>query len=278
MKVQLGDIFANVEVSGEGCPLVLLHGSFCNTFMWQPQMELAEKLKIIAVDLRGHGGTPCPVTVRSFDRPRDVIQILDALNIEKAFFCGLSMGGPIGMDIALDYPERCLGVILLATGIGPGDRPLVATQEMKISAENEAQRMMELGPVKCFFETDMVQAPGLKEFFEKPEHRIFFEQMLARNNPEWLADWVRLRGIDAPPEMTKLMTSHRKQRLHKLDKPALYMVGSLDEVFLPMTTFFKEKIPQCEIEVVPGATHMINIDSKDIVNARILEFVRVNSN
>lgn len=273
LKVRLDDIDANVEISGEGYPLVLLHGSFCNTLMWQPQEELAEKLKLIAVDLRGHGETPCPIMARSFDRPLDVIQILDALNIEKAFFCGLSMGGPIAMDLARDYPERCLGIVLLATGHGQGDRPLKATQEMKDNAEKEAKRLIELGPVKYFFTTGTADAPGVKEFLEQPEQRAFFERMLDRNNPEWLADWFRLSTVDAPPELEKLLTSHRIKRLHELKKPVLFMVGSLDKTFLPLTDFFRDKIPHCEIEIVPGATHMINIDSKTIVNSRILDFI-----
>lgn len=272
MKVQLDDIYANVEIYGEGYPLVLLHGSFCNTLLWQPQMELAEKLKIIAVDIRGHGRTQCPLTQRSFDRPLDVIQILDNLGIERAFFCGLSMGGPIAIQLALDYPERCLGIILLATGPGPGDRPIKATPEMKDEAEREARRLIELGVVEYFYATETSDAPGVKEFLEKPEQRAFFERMLAYNNVEWLADWVRLGKIDLSPELEKLQTSHRMKRMHELSKPVIFMVGTLDQTFLPIADYLKGKVPHCETEIVPGATHLINVDSKNLVNSRILEF------
>jgi pimeloyl-ACP methyl ester carboxylesterase len=273
MKVKLDDIYAHVETSGEGDPLVLLHGSFCNTLLWQPQQELAERLQVIAVDLRGHGGTPCPVTSRSFNRPLDVMQIMDRLHLEKAFFCGLSMGGPIAIDLALDYPQRCLGLILLATGPGPADRPLKATQEMKDEAEREAQRLIELGPVQYFYTTQPVEAPGLKEFLEQPEQRAFFDRMLTHNNPEWLADVLRLRTVDVPPELEKLLSSRRTQRLQELDKPTLFMVGDLDQTFLPVADFFRDRVRHCELEIVPGATHLINIDSKSLVNARILDFV-----
>ena len=273
MKIKLDDVSVNTEISGECYPLVLLHGAFCNTHLWQPQAELAKKLKLVAIDLRGHGGTPCPVTARSYDRARDVIQIMDSLNIDKAFFCGLSMGGPIAIQLALDYPERCLGTVLLATGPGPADRPLKATQEMKDNAQKEAQRLIDLGPVNYFYSTQTANAPGVKEFLEQPEQRAFFERMLAHNKTEWLADWLRLHAIDVPPEMERLLSSSRIQRLHELDKPVLFMVGTLDQVFLPVADFFREKIPHCEVEIVPGATHLINIDSKDIVNSRILQFV-----
>lgn len=274
MKIALDDISANVEVHGEGRPVVLLHGSFCNTLLWQPQIEgLADTLTLIAVDIRGHGGTPCPVTARSFDRSLDVIQALDHLGIKKAFFCGLSMGGPIAVQLALDYPDRCLGLILLATGIGPGDRPLTATQEMKDNAEREASRLLELGTVEYFFSLQTAQMLGVKEFLEEPEQRTFFEAVLVANNTQWLADSLRLGGIDVPPEMQRLLTSSRMKRLHELTKPLLFMVGSLDEMFLPVADFLTGNLRNCEVHVVPGATHLINVDSAQTVNSRIRAFV-----
>jgi pimeloyl-ACP methyl ester carboxylesterase len=273
MKLQLDDTYANVEISGDGCPLVLLHGSFCNTLLWEAQAELAERLTLAAVDLRGHGGTPCPVTVRSLDRPLDIIQVMDGLGIDRAFFCGLSMGGPIALDMALNYPERCLGTILLATGPGPGDRPLAVTKEMKDSAERAAAKLVELGPVQYFYSTSTAEAPGVKEFLEKPEQRAFFDRMLAHNNAEWLADWFRLATLDVPPGMEKLLTSHRIRRLPELTGPVLFMVGGLDRTFLPVAALLKEKVAHCEIEVVPRASHLINIDAKDIVNARVVQFL-----
>jgi pimeloyl-ACP methyl ester carboxylesterase len=144
---------------------------------------------------------------------------------------------------------------------------------MKDEAEREAQRLIELGPVQYFYTTQPVEAPGLKEFLEQPEQRAFFDRMLTHNNPEWLADVLRLRTVDVPPELEKLLSSRRTQRLQELDKPTLFMVGDLDQTFLPVADFFRDRVRHCELEIVPGATHLINIDSKSLVNARILDFV-----
>ena len=273
MKILLDDISANVEITGEGFPVVLLHGAFMNTHMWQPQQPLAEKLKLIAIDLRGHGETPCPVNCRSYDRPRDVMQILDALHVEKAVFCGLSMGGPVAIQLALDYPQRCLGLVLLATGPGPADRPMIATQEMKENAEREAQRLLELGPVEYFYTTPGSNASGVKEFLDQPGYRAVFDHILAQNDTDYLANTMRLSTLDLPNGIERLFTAQRTRRLPEINTPVLFMVGSIDIPFSRVAAYLQATIPHCETEIVPGASHLINIDSTGRVIERMLEFI-----
>ena len=264
-----------MEDAGVGVPIVLLHGWFLNARMWQPQFDvLADRLRLIAIDLRGHGGTPCPVTPRSLDRPRDVMAVLDQLGVERAVFCGLSMGGPIALQIALDHPERCLGLALLAAGPGPADRPMKATAEMRADAELQAQRLLELGVVDYFYSAGVSSALGVKEFLANPAHRRFFDSVLAANRAAWLADTFRLRALDVPPEMGRLLTAERRRRLPELMAPVLFMVGARDAEFLPVAELLKTDVPHSDIEVVAGATHLISIDSAERVNQRLFEFVR----
>jgi pimeloyl-ACP methyl ester carboxylesterase len=273
--VATDDISLNVETAGAGVPLVLLHGSFMNTLSWEPQLDgLAGDFQVIAPDLRGHGRTRCPLTGRSFDRAKDVVAVLDHLRIPQAIVGGHSMGGPIAVQVALDYPERCLGLVLLATGPGPPDRPLKATPESRAAAEAEAQRLLDLGTVEYFRTTGAYTAPGVREFLEDVERRRRFETILDRNNPAFLADWIRLGGVDIPPELETHLTSHRRRRLSEIKMPVLFMVGHLDTVFLPVVDLLRSELPRTEIEVLPGATHMLAIDSAEAVNRRIIEFGR----
>ncbi len=273
--VPVDDISLNVEIAGSGMPLVLLHGSFMNTLAWQPQLEgLSRHFRVIAPDLRGHGGTSCPVTSRSFDRPRDVVAVLDELGVTRAIVGGHSMGGPIALQIALDYPERCLGLVLLATGPGPADRPLEATPDSKAKAEAEAERLLELGTVEYFNQTCPPDTPGIREFLAGKADRKKFDTILEGNNPAWLADGLRLGGIDVPPELERLLTSRRRPRLPEIRVPVLFMVGSLDLPFLPVVDLLRNELPQSLTEVVLNATHMLTIDSAEHVNRCIAEFAR----
>jgi len=275
MQVATDDINLKVEIIGTGLPLVLLHGAFLNRTAWERQVDgLQAHFQLVIPDLRGHGATPCPVTPRSFERARDVISILDHLNLAQAIFVGHSMGGPIALQIALDYPNRCLGLVLLATGPGPADRPLIASQEQKEQAEAWAQQMLALGVVDYFFKTETAGAPGVKEFFLEAANRKIYEAILNHNDPEKMAGWLRLGGCDIPEELSYLLTSRRTGRLQEIQSPVLFMVGSRDGMFLPMADFLKNKIPHTIIEIVPEATHMLTIDAAQEVNQAILSFGR----
>src|SRR3978361_2348623 len=107
----------NVSVEGrDGGPTLMLSNSLGSTMqMWEPQMAaLTQIFRVIRYDRRGHGqrgGTAGPDTTKGFGR--DVLAILDDLNIQKTQWCGLSMGGMVGQWLAANAPER-FGKIVLA--------------------------------------------------------------------------------------------------------------------------------------------------------------------
>src|SRR5258705_4700949 len=107
----------NVPVEGrDGGPTLMLPNSLgCPLQMWEPQMKALTKLvRVIGYDRRGHGKSSVPPGPYSMERfGRDVLAILDDLNIEKVHWCGLSMGGMVGQWLGANAPER-LGKIILS--------------------------------------------------------------------------------------------------------------------------------------------------------------------
>ena len=107
----------NVSVEGrDGGPTLMLSNSLgCTLQMWEPQMKaLTQLFRVIRYDRRGHGKSGVPPGPYSMERfGRDVLAILDDLNIEKAHWCGLSMGGMVGQWLGANAPER-FGKIILA--------------------------------------------------------------------------------------------------------------------------------------------------------------------
>jgi len=95
--------------------LVLSHSLGCDHSMWAPQMpDLLDHFQVLRYDTRGHGASDVPAgdyTMEHFGR--DVLGLLDARGIAKAAFCGLSMGGAIGLWLAVNAPQR-LSALLLA--------------------------------------------------------------------------------------------------------------------------------------------------------------------
>src|SRR6187401_119028 len=107
----------NVSVEGrDGGPTLMLSNSLGSTMqMWEPQMKaLTQLFRVIRYDRRGHGKSSVPPGPYSMERfGRDVLAILDDLNIEKVNWCGLSMGGMVGQWLGANAPER-LGKIILS--------------------------------------------------------------------------------------------------------------------------------------------------------------------
>ncbi|WP_157671385.1 alpha/beta fold hydrolase [Francisella halioticida] len=114
-KVKVNDINIYYEIRGEGYPLVLISGFGADHITWGKFADkLALKYKIILFDNRGSGQTDCPDQEYSMEQlAKDVKNLCDYLNIEKASFIGYSMGGFIVQQLAHDYSELCENIIIL---------------------------------------------------------------------------------------------------------------------------------------------------------------------
>lgn len=100
-------------VKGSGTPIVFIHPPILTSVNFQYQLEeLSKSFQIITFDIRGHGKSPYspePITYPLIIK--DIIRLLDHLNIDKAFICGYSTGGSIVLEFMLTFPERALGGI-----------------------------------------------------------------------------------------------------------------------------------------------------------------------
>jgi 3-oxoadipate enol-lactonase len=108
----------------EGAPVLLLSNSLGTTMeMWAPQLAaFAEGRRVLRYDSRGHGASDVPGGAYSMDRlGRDVVELLDALDIRSVDFCGLSKGGMVGQWLGYRAPERVGRLILANTSsyMGP---------------------------------------------------------------------------------------------------------------------------------------------------------------
>ena len=94
------------EVAGGGPPLVFVHGYALDRRMWDDQFEIfAPRYRVVRYDLRGFGRSGVP-TAAPFSNHDDLRRLFDVLGIERAHICGLSMGGGVTIDFALEYPDR----------------------------------------------------------------------------------------------------------------------------------------------------------------------------
>lgn len=116
--VQTGDVETYYERRGRGPPVVFVHAAIMDHAIWEPQVDsLAEEYTTVVYDVRGHGRTGGSTRERySIDLyVRDLHALLDALGIDRAVLCGLSMGGLVAAACAARYPDRVAGLVLADT-------------------------------------------------------------------------------------------------------------------------------------------------------------------
>ena len=121
--VELNGIHINYEEHGAhyGTPILLTHAYAAALQMWQPQFEGLKDYRIIAWDMRGHGGTDSPPAQEDYTEKltvEDMASLLKHLGIQKAVIGGLSLGGYISLEFQLAHPEMTAAMILCNTGPG----------------------------------------------------------------------------------------------------------------------------------------------------------------
>jgi 3-oxoadipate enol-lactonase len=99
------------DVQGSGSAVLLLHAGVADRRMWEPQLEdLAQRHRVVRVDLRGFGDTPLPS--EPYDHVTDLVAVLDEVGVDRASVVGASFGGLVAQELALRRPERVEQLLL----------------------------------------------------------------------------------------------------------------------------------------------------------------------
>ena len=254
-SMQYANGIAYATVGAQDAPAIVLSNSLGTTHpMWTPQVDaLAKQFRVVCYDARGHGAsTDSSATVTVDTLGRDVLAVLDALDIERAHFCGISMGGLTGQWLGVHAPERV-------------DKLIVANTAAKIgSFEGWSQRAA------------LVRAKGMDEVAGGAAAR-WFTNAFVEQHPLIVAECVdRLRMISATGYAAccdALATADLREDIAAIRVPMLVIAGEHD----PVTTvddarFIAERVPGARLETL-SASHLSNIEAAEAFNAKILAFL-----
>src|SRR2546425_5373816 len=124
-RAQVNGISLYYEVTGDGPPLVLVHGFACGIRSWDPQVKaLSRSHRIVTYDVRGHGISEAPRDAAEYSQAisvADLHALLVQLGIRRAAVGGLSMGGNIALNLALAHPTVVSALVIADTGAGSDD-------------------------------------------------------------------------------------------------------------------------------------------------------------
>lgn len=247
---------------GTGPAVVLLHGLAGFRQLWHDQVpHLARAgLRVISVDLPGHGDSPDPIGALSIQGMADAVsRLLDALGVSQAAIVGHSMGGRTMFNFAVDRPERVWAIVPVGaqseTPAGEYRTVLAQLKERTITGGLPAFRaaFMEAGEIPAKTETDPAFARWFWPYFE-------------RNRPGSL-----VKALDAIFAMRTLTGD-----LGRVHAPALCLVGSEDEPFLPLARRYEALMPNCRTVVVDGCRHYPMTDAEPVFSRLLTEFLVAN--
>ncbi|GAB2180858.1 3-oxoadipate enol-lactonase [Denitratisoma sp. agr-D3] len=260
---QLPGVDLHYEVSSQDAPLpwlTLAHSLAADHTMWDTQVEaLAGQFRILRYDLRGHGRSSVPPSPWTFaDLVHDVLALWDHLGIARSHFVGLSIGGMIGQYLALDAPQRLDRLVLCSTSSGyGGNREAVAKLwEQRIAQASSAG-------------LDAMVDGTLGRWFTEP-YRLEAKEEMAR-----IGGLIAATPVAGYAACGRLVASlDTTDRLPAIATPTLVLVGDEDAGTPPaMAEAIAAAIPGSRLEVLPQASHLLNIEQAELFNALLDAFL-----
>jgi len=259
VETRVGRLY--VEVVGKGPEVVLWHSLLCDGGMWREQVDaLSDRFRFVNVDGPGHGRS-APMR-RGFSLDDCVtagVQVMDAVGVERAAWCGLSWGGMVGMRLAVQHPDRLAALVLMDTS---ARRERAAKRPGYLVLATIA---CTIGPVRPL---GRVLAP------------IFFSDRARRDQPELVE-----RVVSELSRMDPASIAHAadavvfdrddvSDRLSTIEAPTLVVVGEDDGATPPAEArLLAERIPRAELLTVPDASHLSALERPDLVNDALGAFL-----
>ncbi|HYB98278.1 MAG TPA: alpha/beta hydrolase [Candidatus Limnocylindrales bacterium] len=244
MDVRVGALNVHYELTGPAAAPVVtfVHGLAASLDIWSGAAErLADRFRVLRYDLRSHGTTSaCTDACSRHDLARDLIGLLDALDISRSALVGHSAGGAIAQQTAVDFPERVTALGLVGTASECNDKTSAWYGRCVELARSEGG------------------AAVMKAMGMKPER-----------GP--IPDGAGMAPVIEA--MRTLNTDPLTAPLRELRIPALVIVGEKDFLGVGGSVILSRALAGAELEIVPGRGHGIYLEDPDWFSDRLARFL-----
>ncbi len=259
MRVLAADLHVNCQLSGpERAPIVVLgHSLGSSGIMWEQQMPvLVGGYRVLRYDTRGHGGSDTPAGPYTLNQlGDDVVAMLDALDVERVHWVGLSMGGMIGQNLALRYPQRLLSLALCDTTSKIPDEARSVWDDRIAEAEKS----------------------GMQALCDSTMQRWFTPPFLAEGGPQLQS--IRQQFLDTPTSgyvgcCQAIRELDYTDSLSQIALPVQLIVGADDPSTPPEASrVIQQNISGAALTVIDNASHLSNVERPLEFNNALLDFL-----
>lgn len=259
-RVKLADGELNYQLDGpQGAPVLVLSNSLGTDLgMWDTQIPaFTEHFRVLRYDTRGHGQslvTEGPYSIEQLGQ--DVLALLDALNLDKVSFCGLSMGGLIGQWLGINAGDRLNRLVICNTAAKIANDEVWNTRIETVLRDREAAMVgLRDASIARWFTPEFAE--------REPAQAKRITDMLAATSPDgYAANCGAVRDADF------------REQVASIQVPLLIISGSQDAVTPPAGgEFIEQRVKGAEHEVFHAA-HLSNVEVGEPFSQRVLDFLR----
>jgi len=260
MKITANGITVQYDVEGPvNAPVVTLsHSLAANLHLWDAQAAaLRDRYHVLRYDVRGHGGSSVPPGPYTLEQMADDLHgLLQALGIAETHLVGISMGGLIGMTMALRFPRAIRSLVLADTTACYGPERKAMWDDRIRVAESKGMRPLLDRTIEAWFSAAFRA--------EQPEVIAHVRAMLARTNPVGYVGAIRAIGY-----------GDLRESIRAVSCPTLILVGDEDRgTDITMARTMHQRIAGSELSVIPRAAHCSCVEAAGEFNRDLLGFLQ----
>jgi 3-oxoadipate enol-lactonase len=251
------DINVYYEIAGAGDPLLFIHGLGSSHRDWEPQVAFFSRhYQVITYDVRGHGKSDKPKGPYSVSQfAADAAELMRSLAIAPAHIVGLSMGGMIAFQLALDEPARVKSLVIANSA----PELIIRTFEQRL--EFWRRRII----VRLFGARKFAEIMGVR-LLPSPEHEALRQALVER----WAENDTRayLQALKA------IVGWSVAERIRAIRCPTLVITA--DQDYTPVSTkqAYMAHLLHAELVVIPDSRHLLPLERPEAFNAALMAFLR----
>lgn len=282
--IRVGGLDMHYLAQGSGPPMLLLHGFPDHAAAWRPLADrLAPALRLSAPDLRGYGKTSRPRSVADYRLDLlidDIVALLDALDLPRAYICGHDWGGVLAFAVAERHPARVAGLIALNAApptvlqhlIWHDASQRLASQYIRFLRSVEADAVFNEANVDTLLDR-FLSAPRQSGQIDDADIQAYREAWTRPGVWQAMLAWYRAAPFEVPA-VDACAPSPASPLPPLIDTPALILWGEQDTVFVPaMADAAAQACRDARLERLADAGHVPHRDTPERCAQFIAAFV-----
>lgn len=258
-KINVNHIELHYEAAGDGLPVLFVHGLGSSSRDWQEQVSFfSRQYRVIAPDLRGHGSSQKPAGPYSMKLfANDLAELIKELNLPPVHVVGISLGGMIAFQLALDYPGLVRSLVIVNSG-----------PEFVVRTWRERWQV--------FMRFAIVRLLGMRRMGEFLGGRMFPGQDQSEIRKVFVERWAENHQRPYADSMRAIVGWSVADRIHTIKTPTLAVAAERDYTPVSAKEAFVSKMPNAKLIVIPDSRHATPVDQPEIFNRTVREFLADN--